>query len=378
MKLWIIGNGFDLQHGLKTRYADYKIFLCQQYACEGRKDTIRARQLPWEVCPNCCKNNFKKRHCPVLKFTDLPRRELKKDLWRELEEACSFDLDAFFKRLDGWSKEAEPPIGESATDIRMHDDLDFAKVFTGDDFYKWFLKNEEDVRKKKEKDQLTDAKGTDVFLTFNYTSTLQRIYAVPDDRIHYVHGRIKDVEDKSKEADILVRSLEKGHIIHSCLVFGSTELTDESIKAAISQYTQVRHLTEDQVSNISNLLTSLVKPFRKEVSSRVKEVERFIARYCDGASPLEEVVVAGHSLGEIDMPYFDCLTNHFRYVKWRFLYYSEDDLKQALDFCKKYRIDGYYVPWSSARKTCYDGVPCYGPCGLPCQGGHICCQNELR
>ena len=33
MRLWIIGNGFDLFHGLHTRYLDYKAYLCQKNPC---------------------------------------------------------------------------------------------------------------------------------------------------------------------------------------------------------------------------------------------------------------------------------------------------------------------------------------------------------
>ena len=29
--LYIIGNGFDLQHGLHTSYWDYRCFLCENY-----------------------------------------------------------------------------------------------------------------------------------------------------------------------------------------------------------------------------------------------------------------------------------------------------------------------------------------------------------
>ena len=34
MRLWIIGNGFDLYHGLKTSYYDYKEFLCKKNTCK--------------------------------------------------------------------------------------------------------------------------------------------------------------------------------------------------------------------------------------------------------------------------------------------------------------------------------------------------------
>lgn len=32
MKLYIIGNGFDLNHGMKTAYWDYREFLAQNHS----------------------------------------------------------------------------------------------------------------------------------------------------------------------------------------------------------------------------------------------------------------------------------------------------------------------------------------------------------
>ena len=108
MKLWIIGNGFDLYHGLKTRYADYKAFLCRRHACRLVKEWRAAWPQKYdEVCENGCA--FGRRDCPVKKFNALPRlQEPKEDLWRDLEEACDFDLKAlmytFKGRLPCWRR----------------------------------------------------------------------------------------------------------------------------------------------------------------------------------------------------------------------------------------------------------------------------------
>ena len=126
MRLWIIGNGFDLYHGLKTSYLDYKAYVCQHRTCKSKNREIPPESLPREVCRNCCTDRFKKRDCPVQKFNTLPRTELKENLWRDLEEACSVDLDALLDHLDGLDRNADIML--------LHRDLDFAEVFTGDDF----------------------------------------------------------------------------------------------------------------------------------------------------------------------------------------------------------------------------------------------------
>ena len=79
MRLWIIGNGFDLYHGLKTKYSDYKAYLCQHHTCKKECGRVPIKNLPQEVCRNCCKKNCENgcrdRGCPVRKFNDLPRGE---------------------------------------------------------------------------------------------------------------------------------------------------------------------------------------------------------------------------------------------------------------------------------------------------------------
>ena len=113
-------------------------------------------------------------------------------------------------------------------------------------------------------------------------------------------------------------------------------------------------------------MSKLIKLFNKDVESNVEKVKVFVRKHCRDVACLDEIVVAGHSLGRIDTPYFDFLADYLRDVKWRFIYHSEDDLKTALGFCKKYHLNGYYMPWETARKSCCAGVKCCGSNGLPC------------
>ena len=94
MRLWIIGNGFDLYHGLKTKYLDYKAYLCED--CNKYKNG-RCPIAAGEACKWCCRCEVAKNHeCLVRKFNALPRRKAwtSEELWSDLEEACSIDFDS--------------------------------------------------------------------------------------------------------------------------------------------------------------------------------------------------------------------------------------------------------------------------------------------
>lgn len=354
MRLWIVGNGFDLFHGLHTRYQDYKAYLCQKSSCtcQCKKCMKKADSLPREVCCDCCKRENVKSKCPVRKFYDLPRGEMKEDLWRDLEESCSIDLDALLLGLKEWIK-IRGDSKKSGAEALACGDSDFAALFMGSSLYDWFKDVEtRELFKKGPNDQVLDIDvEKDVFLTFNYTSTLQKIYK-PKGQLLHIHGQLKDADSACEKVVEGGPPFKSGRAIHSCLAFGSPDMTKGALNAAIKRFRKSQEMRIDEVRKLRRCLTELIKLLNKDVEGRVKSVKKFIRENCRDAFGLDEVVVAGHSLGRIDAPYFDFLADYFCDVKWRFLFYSESDLKTAFEFCKNYKLNGYYMPWDMARKSC--------------------------
>ncbi len=361
MRLWIIGNGFDLHHGLKTRYEDYKAFLCHRHACELAKEQRKSQsQKSCEtVCGNCCKRSINT-DCPVRKFNELPRSGSRRGLWRDLEEACAIDLDRLMDRLKGeWVGGSGRPEDSAAIGL-LHGNLGFAKAFTGYEFYEWLQMVEESLSKIKP--ERLDVDKKDLFITFNYTRTLQKVYLIPEERIFYVHGCVKGVDEELKKTAQGYRDIDKNGIVHSNILFGSTELTDAAVKTAIDYYTTLQNTSTEQAKALSDQLMQLSRFLRKDVQHRLASMEEWVIRFCNDQSPHAEVVVAGHSLGKNDSPYFDFLADLFRYAKWRFLFYSKGDLETALEFCEQRGLHGCYMPWDTAGM---DIAPCPGALSIP-------------
>lgn len=369
MRLWIIGNGFDLYHGLKTKYADYKAYLCQQYACELKKqlqeDSVRGACRT--ACRNCCKN-YRSFDCPVRKFNDLPRDELKEDLWSDLEESCSLDLDRLLEGIIGdWIGDGEALKGSIAL---AHGVLDLSKVLTGYGLYDWLCEVEKSIPGPKAKE--IEINQGDAFLTFNYTKTLQKVYGILPERIHYVHGCVDQVGVEYSRKELGMRDVEKNGIVHSNLSFGTSDMTDDAINAAFERNVKPSIVITEQMKELRSCLSKLIKSLRKDVKSRKELLEKWVKEQCDDPLSVDEIIVAGHSLGRIDGPYFDFLTDYFRCVKWRFLFHSKDDLEKAVGFCNKHGLYGYYMPWKTAGRMCFANVPCSGACGISCPGLHSC------
>ena len=381
MKLWIIGNGFDLHHELETRYADYKAFLCRCNACRLVKEWRAARpQKHDEVCENGC--DFGHRDCPVKKFNALPRlQEPKEDLWRDLEEACDFDLKALMYTFKGdYRASGELRSGESAALSLLDDSLCFAKAFTGQWFDKWLREIDaslrKDVSEKKIDKKNLGIGADDRFLTFNYTSTLEAVYGVSDNKVYWVHGRLKSVDDKlEEEKDEIKRMTSKDSVAHECLMFGSPEITDASVQEAIDYFTTLQKMSADQVDAFSRRTKMLMGFLKKNVQCRLNSMVEWVAKNCVGESSPDEVVVAGHSLGRYDSLYFEFLAGFFKNKKWRFLIHNKDDLVRAYDFCEEHGLHGRYVRWDDAES---DNTLSLADCDVLHSGGASNCETSSR
>ena len=155
--LFILGNGFDRAHGLKTSYSDFKEWLL----IHGRSDVIAELQ---SVFPAQQDDKFL--------------------LWSQFEKALTqYDKAA----VEGWAWDSlclaivEEDGRETVT---SGDILDTAiSDIVRNSFSAWV----NDI----------EIKGTRIFafdrcakfFTFNYTETLERLYSIPVDRILHIHGR---------------------------------------------------------------------------------------------------------------------------------------------------------------------------------------------
>ena len=378
MRLWIIGNGFDLYHGLKTKYSDYKAYLCQHHTCKKECGRVPIKNLPQEVCRNCCKKNCENgcrdRSCPVRKFNDLPRGASGKCAWRDLEGDSYFDIEQMLKSTDGYHDKNSESMESPAIHL-LHGYLDFARIFTGAEFYDWFCSVEADMPKDK-KIQFLDEGRHDVFLTFNYTNTLQNVYHVDRERIWHVHGSVEQVAkalEREKEED---KWINKAYIAHNCLEFGSPYLTKDAVDTIVDRYAKEQNLSVEKTEKLRRCLSRLIKFLNKNIQDRLVLVKKFVAEKCSDFAALEEVVVAGHSLSQIDSPYLDYLADYFKCVRWRFFHNGNEDIHRVFEFCERHRLDGSCVPWDGPTKSILGGVPCQDQGGVYCPGFSICWSNK--
>lgn len=236
-KLYIIGNGFDLAHYIKSKYLDFMNY-CRDNACEyfcvmnylyDDRDKLWSRFE--EELPNISKDKFK----------SLIERYIKPYYWKTRGSGCC--------------------------ELAIEDIVDY--LWPNIEFRDWVYSIDISNRTR----LIEFDPETSLFLSFNYTKTLEAMYGIPDKDILYIHGKF------TKDNGLDVNAITVGHGM-------SAEEVD-------------RKFGNDD-DEITNELKDLVNHFRKDTNKIINDNADFWSSLKD----VNEVYVFGHSMADVDLPYF--------------------------------------------------------------------------
>lgn len=133
------------------------------------------------------------------------------------------------------------------------------------------------------------------FINFNYTTTLQDVYGVPDESILHIHGKVR--------RDI---------------IFGHGRASDSSEGFVRNEN---EPWFEDSQRNASSIPEIFYKPVEQILENNRAQLE--------GYGDVTEIIVIGHSINEIDIPYFQCLLAAYPDAHWR--NYNYENLDEDID-----------------------------------------------
>lgn len=283
MNLFIIGNGFDLAHGLKTRYENFRDYL-------EETDGIFLESLE-----------------EMYGYSIGSSKELIKNyLWQDFESNLS--------RIDEISiieQGEDIELGLELEDIGVEDTLNlhwesqykFIKELN-EYIMKWIKGiNIDDVQKN------TDfINSEDLFITFNYTLLLEEVYGISKYNVLHIHGSID-------EDDILPVI---GH--------GDKEKIIEMREIAEN----FREKFKEKQSSIYNAIGDYYKRTLKDVNFHISDNDSFFRRLID----VNSISIIGHSLGDVDMPYFKKIFDSVsKDTVWNI--YLHNAKKEDIDKCKE-------------------------------------------
>lgn len=278
MKLYIIGNGFDLGHGLSTSYWDFRTYIDNRYP-----EFLRAFEEHYYIYPG------------------MKKEEKSKLLWNELEtNLANIDEDSIIDSAVGIDMDLE------SGDVGIEDTLyqyfseEYSYIQRLTQYVKQWVRSIR-IRDTKKKTALLDAEDA-YFLTFNYTAVLENVYGISPSKILHIHGSLR-----TNDSDPILGHGNKARM--------------ESIKAKI---TEANNLFDEKWASICRVVRDYYTRTYKDVGKYTK-----LLLGLDFKS-IDSILVIGHSLAGVDMLYFknlDMLTR--QQLNWN-IYYHRDTEKETL------------------------------------------------
>lgn len=262
--LWIIGNGFDLAHGLRTKYNDFK-----EYLDEYNPD------LKSVLEEGCYDPNF---------------------LWSQFEDALGYlDYDYL---LDVYRAEVDTGLDSPGLCARnmIQTIVDIRRILEElpEALNEWISTIDiTDI----EQLPLINTYMTETenyFINFNYTSTLECVYNVDYNRIYYIHG-------SQYNEDSLVLG-------HAGPVYPSNydEVNGELIYSPSEQ--AAIDFSMDELIDLDDEKERVHEMLRKVSHESLLKLNKFLERY---GSQINRIVSFGFSYGDADMLYIRTLINYF-------------------------------------------------------------------
>jgi hypothetical protein len=275
-RLYIIGNGFDIYHKMDTRYADF-----HKYLSENNADLV-------DFLESYCYMEFDKAH-----------------LWTNFElDLGTFAWEDFFKENDnaGPLQDCESIGSYSGVFDDINEQLENKTEDINSAFYGWIIETEDNYYSKLQNISLLDIDRDALYLTFNYTDTLNKIYKIPDSNILHIHKSIKAQPDK--------------------LIFGhnkSVELEGNNPDSFLGDYTRALDVAK-------LLFFTLKKDTHKIIQDNIA--------FFNNLKNISEIIILGHSINEIDLPYYEKIYHVVNQsTLWRVSYHcpkDENKYKQIL------------------------------------------------
>lgn len=294
--LVIIGNGFDIMHGAKSSYWDFQKSLGKNSILRFYLETyLDVKDLWWNLEEALGQMNYSIFLNPEVI-----------NMW--LEDFGAYDPDAqsanFFQAVET----AIQPAFEIPRELNRR-------------FRQWVqtLKVEDTPRLFS-----SMLRGDYKVLCFNYTEFIESLYGAKEDHICYIHGCRKT--RKGRKPDKLILGHKPGAEEEQ---WDKVRLKPYKFKGPYKRYIMESAL-ETAVRETAWYDESTTKKCAYIIKSH--------ARFFDDLTGTEEVYVIGHSLSEVDYPYFQEVVKRTD-AAWYIGYHSLDDMKRLMTFAGVMGLD---------------------------------------
>ena len=281
MKLFVIGNGFDIGHGIRCKYSNF-----QEYLNAEREDILEVMDKFYYTGEDS-------------------------ELWSDFETSLERDIN--YDSLSEIIGENSPNFGSD--DFRDRDWYD-AQIYIEQEcdellemirsgFEEWITSLEiSEVKRKYDLDRSA------LYITFNYTDVLGKIYNISLSNILHIHNKVGEKLIFGHGNSLDNFNVEKA-------LYG-----DEN---ALLSYDEDGNVESNAVGHeqfAENAVCAFYDKMRKPTDQILNNQTNFFSRL----SEVGEVVVLGHSYNDIDLPYLKKIAQTTNInTKWTLSYFSDND-----------------------------------------------------
>ena len=292
--LVIIGNGFDLMHGVKSSYWDFQKTI-------GKNSSLRFYMETYLDTSNLWSNleeSLGKLNYGIFLNPDII------DMW--LDNFGAYDPDAQADDFFAAVETAIAPTFEIPRELKQR-------------FKKWIktLVVESNDR------PFSMLHGDYKVLSFNYTEFIETLYGAKSNNVCYIHGCRKN-RNNGKLSELIL-----GHRP------GMEEKQWDKVRLKPFKFKDPykRYIMESALETAAREAAWYEEETTKKCSDIIKKHLLFF----DGLTDIKDIFVIGHSLSEVDYPYFEEICKKTN-AKWYIGYHSLDDLKRLRSFSDKMNL----------------------------------------
>lgn len=185
-KIYLIGNGFDLHHRLKTKYSDFKIFLTSKNPeLVNMIDKMAEKAYCEYDCNDYDYENIKLWSCfeEILCWIYLGININVDDLEKIWDYVCN----NFENNMEKASYYSDPQYN---AEEKIKDIEELLIMSVKDYFNEWIDGIQEVIKNTSSSKSLEPYLLNDfLYLNFNYTNTLEKIYKINPENILHIHGK---------------------------------------------------------------------------------------------------------------------------------------------------------------------------------------------
>ncbi|MDF3026916.1 MAG: hypothetical protein K0S23_1223 [Fluviicola sp.] len=286
-KLYVIGNGFDLHHGIRSLYTDFKLYL-------EEKDNELIEALEKYFIADYLWSDFE------ATLADLDTEEI--------VDECLMYFESY--GVDDWSD-----AYHHSYQYEVQKRIDILTSKMKERFTEWIIQ----LEIPSVLDELVCLDREAYYINFNYTSTLQRLYKIPESRILHIHNKAVD--------------------LNSTLILGHSR--DPNEQDNLSGYNDED--TDVRIAEGNEILDKYFEETYKSTNTIIKENNSLFRNLAN----VREIFVLGHSLSLVDQPYFAEIVRNIdtTSVKWTISYYSSKAIGSYEAVMTKLGIDPMLIQY---------------------------------